>query len=53
MAEKKLIIPKQIVTSDDENTILTNHALEVEENIILQIDCLDWVLNESEWERVP
>jgi cytosine/adenosine deaminase-related metal-dependent hydrolase len=37
MAEKKLIIPKQIVTVDDENTILFNHALEIEENKIASI----------------
>lgn len=37
MAEKKLIIPKQIVTVDDENTILSNHALEIEGNKISSI----------------
>lgn len=37
MAEKKLIIPKQILTVDDENTILSNHALEIEENKISSI----------------
>jgi len=37
MAEKKLIKTKQIVTVDDENTILTNHALEIEGNKISSI----------------
>jgi len=37
MAEKKLIIPKQIVTVDDENTVLSNHALEIEGNKISSI----------------
>ncbi len=37
MAEKKLIIPKQIVTVDDKNSILSNHALEIEGNKISSI----------------
>jgi len=37
MTEKKLIIPKHIVTVDDENTILSNHALEIEGNKISSI----------------
>jgi len=37
MAKKKLIIPKQIVTVDDENTVLSNHAIEIEGNKILSI----------------
>jgi len=37
MAEKKIIIPKQIVTVDDENKVLLNHALEIEGNKISSI----------------
>ncbi len=37
MAEKKLIIPKQIVTVDDKNSILSNQALEIEGNKISSI----------------
>ena len=37
MAEKKLIIPKQIVCVDDENMILSNHALEIEGDKISSI----------------
>jgi len=37
MAEKKLIIPKQILTVDAKNTILSNHALEIEGNKISSI----------------
>ena len=37
MAEKKLVIPKHIVTVDDENTVLLNHAIEIEGNKISSI----------------
>jgi len=37
MVEKKLIIPKQIVTVDVENKILSKHALEIEGNRISSI----------------
>ena len=37
MAKKKLIIPKQIVTVDDNDSILSNHAIEVEGNKISSI----------------
>ena len=37
MAEKKLIIPKQIVTVDDKNSILSNHTLEIEGNKISSV----------------
>ena len=51
MAEKKLIIPKQIVTVDDENTILLNHALEIEENKIASITSNDKInLNDYDGE---
>ena len=51
MTEKKLIIPKQIVTVDDENTILFNHALEIEENKIVSITSNDKInLNDYDGE---
>ncbi len=51
MTEKKLIIPKQIVTVDDENTILFNHALEIEENKIASITSNDKInLNDYDGE---
>ena len=37
MAEKKLIIPKQIVTVDDKNSVLSNHAIEIKANKISSI----------------
>jgi cytosine/adenosine deaminase-related metal-dependent hydrolase len=37
MAEKKLIIPKQMVTVDNDNTVLSNHAVEINGNKISSI----------------
>ncbi len=37
MAEKKLIIPQHIVTADNENRILRNHAVEIISNKIVRI----------------
>ncbi|MCB0744953.1 MAG: amidohydrolase family protein [Ignavibacteriae bacterium] len=34
---KKLIIPKNIITVNEQNTILTNHAIEIEHNLITKI----------------
>ncbi len=51
MAEKKLIIPKQIVTVDDRNSILTNHAVEIEGNKISSIISTEKInLNDYEGE---